>query len=79
MSPQNVRAKQPIMSTFQPLATQLALQGLRHGGVRAKWGLHLRTALQPTTFFGLLAALLISYLVMVEGSKQWFYRRLTKA
>ena len=33
----------------------------------------------PASFFGLLAALLISYLVMVEGGKQWFYRRLTKA
>jgi len=33
----------------------------------------------PASFFGLLAAVLISYLLMVEGGKQWFYRRLTKA
>jgi Mg2+-importing ATPase len=32
----------------------------------------------PPSFFGLLAALLISYLLMVEGAKQWFYRRLMK-
>lgn len=30
-------------------------------------------------FFGLLTALLISYLVTVEGGKQWFYRRLMKS
>ena len=33
----------------------------------------------PLSFFGLLAALLVSYLLMVEGAKQWFYRRLMKA
>ena len=33
----------------------------------------------PASFFGLLAALLISYLFMVEGGKQWFYRRMTRA
>ena len=33
----------------------------------------------PLSFFGLLTALLVSYLVMVEGGKQWFYRRLMKA
>ena len=33
----------------------------------------------PASFFGLLAVLLISYLLMVEGGKQWFYRRVTKA
>jgi Mg2+-importing ATPase len=33
----------------------------------------------PLSFFGLLTVLLISYLVMVEGGKQWFYRRLMKA
>ena len=33
----------------------------------------------PASFFGLLAALLFSYLVMVEGGKQWFYRRMTRA
>jgi Mg2+-importing ATPase len=32
----------------------------------------------PLSFFGLLTALLISYLVMVEGGKQWFYRRLMR-
>jgi hypothetical protein len=30
-------------------------------------------------FFGLLAALLLLYLLMVEGAKQWFYLRLMKA
>ena len=29
----------------------------------------------PATFFGLLGALLIAYLTMVEGGKQWFYKR----
>lgn len=33
----------------------------------------------PISFFGLLAALLIAYLVMVEGGKQWFYRRLMRS
>ncbi len=33
----------------------------------------------PLSFFGLLAALLLLYLLMVEGAKQWFYRRLMKA
>ena len=33
----------------------------------------------PGSFFGLLTVLLIAYLVMVEGGKQWFYRRLMKA
>ncbi len=33
----------------------------------------------PASFFGLLGALLICYLLMVEGGKQWFYRRLMKA
>jgi Mg2+-importing ATPase len=33
----------------------------------------------PLSFFGLLTALLIAYLVMVEGGKQWFYKRLMKA
>ena len=33
----------------------------------------------PPVFFGLLAALLLLYLLMVEGAKQWFYRRLMKA
>ena len=32
----------------------------------------------PLSFFGLLVALLLSYLVMVEGGKQWFYKRLMK-
>src|SRR5450830_1785303 len=32
----------------------------------------------PLSFFGLLTALLIAYLLMVEGGKQWFYRRLMK-
>ena len=30
----------------------------------------------PLAFFGLLTALLIAYLLAVEGGKQWFYRRL---
>ena len=33
----------------------------------------------PLAFFGLLAGLLVAYLLMVEGGKQWFYRRLMKA
>jgi Mg2+-importing ATPase len=33
----------------------------------------------PLSFFGLLTVLLISYLVMVEGGKQWFYKRLMRA
>ena len=32
----------------------------------------------PPVFFGLLAVLLALYLLMVEGAKQWFYRRLMK-
>jgi len=32
----------------------------------------------PAGYFGLLAALLCGYLCMVEGGKQWFYRRLQK-
>jgi Mg2+-importing ATPase len=32
----------------------------------------------PMAFFGLLAVLLIAYLLAVEGGKQWFYKRLTK-
>jgi Mg2+-importing ATPase len=35
------------------------------------------TALPPE-FFGLLVALLLAYLVMVEGGKQWFYQRMKK-
>jgi len=33
----------------------------------------------PLSFFGLLTALLVAYLLMVEGGKQWFYKRLMKA
>jgi Mg2+-importing ATPase len=33
----------------------------------------------PLFFFGLLGALLVAYLVMVEGGKQWFYKRQMKA
>ncbi|MBT9507925.1 magnesium-translocating P-type ATPase [Rhodoferax sp.] len=33
----------------------------------------------PLSFFVLLTGLLICYLLMVEGGKQWFYRRLTRA
>ena len=33
----------------------------------------------PASFFGLLAALLLAYLLIVEGGKQWFYKRLMKA
>ena len=33
----------------------------------------------PLSFFGLLAGLLLLYLLMVEGAKQWFYRRLMAA
>jgi len=33
----------------------------------------------PLAFFGLLSGLLICYLLMVEGGKQWFYRALMKA
>ena len=33
----------------------------------------------PLSFFGLLTVLLILYLLMVEGGKQWFYRRLMRA
>ena len=33
----------------------------------------------PAAFFGLLGVLLVAYLFMVEGGKQWFYRRLMKA
>jgi len=32
----------------------------------------------PLSFFGLLTPLLISYLLAVEGGKQWFYQRLMK-
>ncbi len=33
----------------------------------------------PLSFFGLLAALVGSYLLMVEGGgEQWFYRRIQK-
>ncbi len=32
----------------------------------------------PVGYFGLLAVLLTTYLLMVEGGKQWFYRRLMK-
>lgn len=32
----------------------------------------------PMSFFGLLTALLIAYLLMVEGGKQWFYQRLMR-
>ncbi len=33
----------------------------------------------PLSFFGLLTVLLVAYLLMVEGGKQWFYKRLMKA
>jgi Mg2+-importing ATPase len=33
----------------------------------------------PGVYFGLLAVLLFTYLLMVEGAKQWFYRRLMPA
>jgi Mg2+-importing ATPase len=33
----------------------------------------------PLAFFGLLTVLLVLYLVMVEGGKQWFYKHLMKA
>ena len=33
----------------------------------------------PLSFFGLLLALLAAYLLMVEGGKQWFYRRLVRS
>jgi len=33
----------------------------------------------PLSYFGLLMALLVTYLLMVEGGKQWFYRRMTRA
>ena len=33
----------------------------------------------PLAYFGLLAGLLMAYLWMVEGGKQWFYQRLMKA
>jgi Mg2+-importing ATPase len=32
----------------------------------------------PTAFFALLVGLVVTYLVMVEGGKQWFYRRQTR-
>ena len=32
----------------------------------------------PLSFFALLTGLLMAYLLMVEGGKQWFYRRLMK-
>jgi Mg2+-importing ATPase len=33
----------------------------------------------PAQFFGLLAALLMAYLLVLEGGKQWFYKHLMKA
>lgn len=33
----------------------------------------------PLTFFGLLAVLIITYLLTVEYCKQWFYKRLNKS
>jgi Mg2+-importing ATPase len=33
----------------------------------------------PMSFFGLLMPLLIAYLLIVEGGKQWFYRRLMRS
>ncbi|ABD68245.1 Magnesium-translocating P-type ATPase [Rhodoferax ferrireducens T118] len=33
----------------------------------------------PLSYFGLLGALVVAYLLMVEGGKQWFYRRATRA
>jgi Mg2+-importing ATPase len=33
----------------------------------------------PAEFFVLLSVLLVTYLLMVEGAKQWFYKRLMKA
>ena len=33
----------------------------------------------PLSFFGLLAGLVVAYLGVVEGGKQWFYKRLMKA
>ena len=33
----------------------------------------------PLSYFGLLGVLLVTYLLMVEGGKQWFYKRMTKA
>ena len=33
----------------------------------------------PAKFFGLLSALLVAYLLAVEGGKQWFYKHLMKA
>ncbi|MEY4139812.1 MAG: hypothetical protein RLZZ371_1994, partial [Pseudomonadota bacterium] len=33
----------------------------------------------PLAYFGLLAALVASYLLVVEGGKQWFYRHQSKA
>ena len=33
----------------------------------------------PLSYFGLLGVLLVTYLLMVEGGKQWFYRRMTRA
>ena len=33
----------------------------------------------PMAFFGLLTPLLVSYLLAVEGGKQWFYRRLMRS
>ena len=32
----------------------------------------------PASFFGLLALLLVVYLAMVQGAKQWFYARQIK-
>jgi len=33
----------------------------------------------PRSYFGLLVTLLVTYLLMVEGGKQWFYKRMTRA
>ena len=33
----------------------------------------------PLSYFGLLVTLLVTYLLMVEGGKQWFYKRMTRA
>jgi Mg2+-importing ATPase len=33
----------------------------------------------PAEFFGLLAGLMVVYLVLVEIVKRWFYRRLAQA
>ncbi|OGB00473.1 MAG: hypothetical protein A3E79_14355 [Burkholderiales bacterium RIFCSPHIGHO2_12_FULL_61_11] len=43
------------------------------------WAHYLGFTPLPMAFFGLLTALLILYLLMVEGGKQWFYKRLAKS